>query len=726
MRLSLVCLVCLVCGATSALPPPVAEAAPPAGRRPIELGDYYRLESAGNPAISPDGSRVAFVRSFIVEAENRRHSEIWLAPSDGGPAVRLTSPAVSSSSPRWSPDGTLLAFSSQRKVPGSKEETSVWFLRLDRAGGEAFQIPGVAGTPIFSRDNRWIAFTKETPPGPKPRPEVLPEFERKIEERFKGRIFDWMQYRSDGRGYRPDPRDPMATPASELYVVAREGGVARRLTTLGFDVREPEWSPDSKSLVIVANSHQRDEYTYDRSDLWIVSLEGGPARRLTDDGYDHSAPAWSPDGRSLAFIRKQGLSTVLARKQTSGGSTDLFVMPAAGGTPRNLTAGWELLPGAPSWSPDGSSLYFTAGIGGQSHLFRVPAAGGKVEQVTRGERRLTGVGFSTAFDRLAYLSSDFNQPGEVMTARLRAGRPTGEQRLSHVNDALLGHLALARTERIGFTSRDGTPIEGWVVLPDGYDRTRRYPLILSIHGGPHGAYGADFSFMFQLLAAQGYLVVFTNPRGSTGYGEKFLWATWGGWGNLDSEDVLAGVDHAIARYAADSKRLGVTGYSYGGFLTNWLVATSNRFAAAVAGAGPSSWISDFATSDIPRSKESEFLGPPWDPRAREVLVRQSPVTRMGKASTPTMFIHGEDDYRVPIEQAEQMYLGLRKLRVPARFVRYPDTAHGGWTPWNTVHRYQQELTWWKKYLRGGSGPAVAGKESEGALGGTAAAPALAP
>jgi dipeptidyl aminopeptidase/acylaminoacyl peptidase len=230
----------------------------------------------------------------------------------------------------------------------------------------------------------------------------------------------------------------------------------------------------------------------------------------------------------------------------------------------------------------------------------------------------------------------------------------------------------------------------------------RVPLILAIHGGPHGAYGTEFSFYFQWMAANGYAVLYTNPRGSTEYGEKFLWATWGGWGGLDYEDVMAGVDHVLGRYPIDPKRLGVTGYSYGGFLTNWVITQTPRFAAAIVGAGISNWISDYGTADIPRTKESEFYGTPWEARGAETLLKWSPVMKAGSVVTPTLFVHGESDLRVPIEQGEQMYTALKKRKVPAMFIRYPDSYHGGWSPWNTVHRYHYEMAWWKKYLSGTS------------------------
>jgi dipeptidyl aminopeptidase/acylaminoacyl peptidase len=522
---------------------------------------------------------------------------------------------------------------------------------------------------------------------------TLTPAEQRLNERFKGRIYDWMNYRFDGRGYLKDPRDPGATPPEELYIVPRAGGAARQLTRLGVNVQQATWRPDGQAFVIVANAHQRDEYTYERSDLWTVDLQG-TVRRLTDDGYDHDSPVWSPDGRWIVFRRQLGLSEVIATRQNRGAPVDLYRMPAAGGPMENLTASWPLLPGSPSVSPDGRYLYFGAGVGGASHLFRLPLNGGPVEQITRGERRLAGFTLSAAFDRVAYVATTPTQPGEVFSARPDG---SGERRLSGLNQALLSEVALRPAERLSFRSTDGTEVEGWVIMPAAAG-AGKVPLILSIHGGPHGAYGYDFSFQFQLWAARGYGVLFTNPRGSTGYGEDFLWGTWGGWGLRDSEDVLAGVDHVVAHYPVDPDRLGVAGYSYGGFLTNWLITHSTRFAAAASGAGIANWVSDYGTADIPRTKESEFFGPPWEERSGRLLLDLSPVMHAEAAVTPTLFVHGESDLRVPIEQAEQMYLALKKRKVPARFVRYPDSYHGGWTPWNTVHRYSQELGWWEQWL----------------------------
>ena len=661
--------------------------------RPLELADFYRLKDVGSPAISPDGSRVAFVVTSVLEEENRRHSEVWLAPADGtSDAVRLTSPSFSASAPQWNADGSLLAFSSQRPGPDGSPSSGTWFLRMDRPAGEAFQLEGLGGTPIFSPDGARVAFTRPTPPSPPSEPVYDSEFERKTVERFDGRVYDWMNYRFDRRGYLPDPRDPSATPPRELYVLDAAGGTPRRLTDLGIDVQGPAWSADGTRLAFTADEFQRDEHSYERADVWTVDLDG-TVRRLTDDEFDYSDPSWSPDGSAVVVRGNESLDVVIREGRNRGAPNDLFVL--RGDERLNLTADWDYIPGAPVWGPDGY-VYFTGSIRGTSHLFRVSASGGVVQQITSGERRLGAFSFARDFGSMAYFATDPTDPGDVWTAR--RGDPS-QTRISAVNDELLSEISLSAPDVLEFDSPDGTRVQGWMLPARGHrPGGGPYPMILEIHGGPHGAYGYSFSFAHQLLAANGYMVLYTNPRASTGYGEDFRWGTWGGWGFNDYDDVMAGVDHAIASYDIDEARMGVTGYSYGGYLTNWVITHTDRFAAAIAGASISNWVSDYGVADIPRTKESEFFGPPWEERGLENLLRSSPIVHAKGVSTPTMFIHGEADHRVPIEEAEQMYVALRKQKVPARFVRYPESYHGGWTPWRTVHRLWIQLEWWEEWL----------------------------
>ena len=420
--------------------------------------------------------------------------------------------------------------------------------------------------------------------------------------------------------------------------------------------------------------------------------------RLTDDEMDYRSPAWSPDGEWIAARGTTGLDVVIRERWDHGAPTDIWLVSADGSERRNVTEHWDFIPGPPLWSPDGRWIYFMAGMGGNTHLFRIRPHGSSPQQLTHGDMRVRDVSFAADYLSFAYVAHRPTDPGQVHLAR-----PVDADEhatLTALNEELLGELDLREPEAIRYRSTDGTEVEGWVLPPVGYrpDEPDSWPLVLNIHGGPHGSYGNEFSFDRHLQSGAGYFVLYTNPRASTGYGETFRWGTWGSWGDEDYEDVMAGVDHVVETWPVDPERLGVTGYSYGGYLTNWIITQTDRFAGAVAGAGISNWMSDYAVADIPRTKESEFYGTPWEEEGLRNLLAASPIVHAAGVSTPTLFVHGESDHRVPIEEAEQMYVALQKQGVPARMIRYPDSYHGGWTPWRYLHRLYSTLQWWDRWL----------------------------
>jgi dipeptidyl aminopeptidase/acylaminoacyl peptidase len=536
-------------------------------------------------------------------------------------------------------------------------------------------------------------------PAPKVERQFASDFERRHEERFQGVQFDWLNFQRDGAPFPvPDPRDPTINPATEIFL-SENGGAWTSITKLGLQPGNVSWRPDSRAVVFTADAGYRDERRYGEPDLYTVSVPTGEVTRLTpDDGMNNNGPRYSPDGRWIAFVRSFSTNKIIAEKLNHGGPTDLYLMPAAGGEMKNLTSDWPLQAGTAIWSPDSRWIYFTAQTGGASHLFRVAASGGPVEQITKGERRISGLSFDRAMRRMSYTVGLLDALPEVHVADID-GR--NEKQLTRVHEPFLREVALSKGETVRFRSQDGTPIEGFLLYPANYSPSGGpYPMIVSSHGGPHSASGYDFDFKLQYFAANGYFVLETNFRSSTGYGDDFLWATWGAWGTKDGQDVMAGVDHVIANYPVDRNRVGHTGHSYGGFMTNWLITQyPDRLAAAISGAGITNWISDYGTADIARTKETEFFGYPWDEEPRNIMIRQSPLTYAGRVRTPTLFVHGEVDQRVPYEEAEQMYTALKKIGVPSKIIQYKDMPHGIRGHWNNVHRMLNELRWWEQYLK---------------------------
>ncbi|MGH7607783.1 MAG: LpqB family beta-propeller domain-containing protein, partial [Gemmatimonadales bacterium] len=475
-RWQIICAVAVL----TAHPPVLLSAQQP---RPWQAADYYRLTTVGDPQLSPDSRRVAFVVTTVVEDKDRRHNEIWMASTDGAaPPYRYTSPATEASNPSWSPDGSLLAFTSRRDVVAEDTEASddVWFLRTGAPGGEAFQIRGVHAMPTFSRDGRWLLYAWR---GPEPDSLKQQPWRNRVSptaitlgpdpKRFDGRVYTSIPIVADERGFIP-PRETRRP--SNLYVVPLAGGEPRRLTSGPFSQRDAAWAPDGATIAFVQDSTDTSEVrTQARPALYLVSVATGAIRPLPTGFVESTDPAWSPDGRTIAFACSAG----------RGQENDICVIPAGGGAARNLTREWSLDPGAPSWSPDGKTIYVSAATRGNVHLFAVPAAGGPVRQVTTGERQLRGFSRSADGRRLAYSASDITHPTELFVAN-RDGR--AERRLTSFNDSLLAAVALIPADTFWFTGVGGLKIQGWLMRPHGYQAGKRYPLVLSIHGGPHSNY----------------------------------------------------------------------------------------------------------------------------------------------------------------------------------------------------------------------------------------------
>ena len=688
-------------------PSPQARQQPAA--RALAIEDYYRIQSVGNPTISPDGRWVTYTVSTRVEEDNSTETQSWVVAADGAPKpARVLHYGRDVSGARWTTTGRL-EYVAERQTwsvePANLTAPPQLVQRAAQAGppaggrgGRGGRGGGRGGPAASSADGRWTARTVDREQ-PRPQPAAATDFERRHEERFKGAIFDWKDFQRDGQPF-PAP-DPTAGPGQRVEIQPAGGGEPKVLVDMDLRPGGLEWHPNGQMLVFTADPEWRNELKYTHPDLWTVSVDG-KLTRVTNDGHVHGDAGFSPDGRFLSYSRSFGTNMIIDQKLNHGGPRDIYVRPIGAnnevGEPINLTAKWDNDPGTVQWSPDSRFIYFSAGIGGESHLFRISVPAGQVEQVTKGPRRLNGISFDKAFTKIAYTVGEHHTPPDVYVAGIDG---SGERKLTDIHKDVVAEIALSKAERLQWKSNDGTVIEGWLMFPHGYDSAKGpYPMIVTSHGGPHSATGYTFDFKDQYFAANGYFVFDTNFRSSTGYGDAFKWATWGEWGNKDGQDVMSGIDYVLKRYPIDPKRVGHTGHSYGGFMTNWLITQyPDRFAAAISGAGISNWISDYGTADIYRTKETEFYGTPWDAEARERMIKQSPLTHAGRVKTPTLFVHGEVDQRVPYEEGEQMYFALKRRGVPSKMIQYAGQPHGIGGHWNNVHRMLNELKWWDKYLK---------------------------
>jgi dipeptidyl aminopeptidase/acylaminoacyl peptidase len=701
-----------------ALGAPLAAAAAqsPSGPRPFTPSDWYRVTTLSAPSLSPDGRLVAFTVTTVREADNRRHQEVWVVPGDGGQAMRYTAPGYESSNPRWSPDGRWLLFSSNR--PGSEGRT--WGLRMDQPGGEAVEIDSFPGGSLPA-SKRFVVTSEPIPADSGRRqgaddwrgmqPMARPPFGAITEpvdpRRFDGRHVTEMRYKANGRGFLPGPREAQVIRPSQLWVQPLDGSARRIVDTTRYSRRSPAVSPDGQWIAYLADPEmrpdslvqaiadsiaqlpydaKRDEAPRNDADIFVVAVAGGAPRRLTSANGNEGDLAWSPDGKWVSYV---SASTRTAPRR-------LYVVPASGGAATNLVGTWQYEPSDYWWTPSGQ-LMVGAAIGGRTGLFRLDPATKQMTELLGGRRRLNGFTTDERQTKIAYVSTSVTRPTELYIANADG---TGERKLTSFNEALNAEIEWPDAERFTYKSVGGLEIEAWLQKPAGYQPGRKYPLVLYIHGGPHSAYGEGWFDEFHNITGAGMFVLYTNPRGSSGYGADFTYSTRGRWGMEDFQDLMKAVDLAAARADVDSTRMGVTGGSYGGFMTAWVTTKTNRFKAAQADRMISNWWSWYGTSDAQGLTEFEFYGKPWE--NEKLYDELSPIRFVDKVRTPTLIVQSEEDHRTPMTDAEQWFMALKKQGVPVEFIRYPRSTHDlsrTGEPWLLVDRLGRLRQWFTHWLK---------------------------
>jgi dipeptidyl aminopeptidase/acylaminoacyl peptidase len=676
-------------------------------QRNITIEDLYKYKPVSHPRISPDGKRIAFVVTATEERNFKYRNSIWIVPVEGGEAQQFTAGPANAHSPAWSPDGQWLAFVSEREgdLSGKSEKDhkklgkgkpQVWIIPTN--GGEARQVTFMqhgASSPSWSPDGKRILFNSQVGPADeetedgKPLPKV--------------RVIDRLWYRLDGIGYIYERR-------SHLFLIDARGGEALQLTEDDWDDGDATWSPDGAHIAFTS-SRAEDRWRLPSPDVYTLAIDDGKAgelRCLTDGSLTCSVPSWSPDGSTLAFLA--------SRKLRSGGHTDIYTIAASADRKAATCLTWDFegsfqdwtnsdigdehLAPPPAWSSDGKTLYGLASHRGASRIFTFPTSGaGKQPQtLTPGEIQVRDFCIDRSAQQMALLIGNPTRVQEVFA------RPTAAsselRRLTSFNEEMLSEISLSAPEHFSYTGVDGWPMDGWVMKPRDFDPTKKYPLIVEIHGGPATQYGYGFFHEMQLLTTAGYVVLYTNPRGSIGYGRDFALAVRGAWGEKDSLDIMAGVDALLQQGYIDEQRMGVTGGSYGGFMTNWLISHNDRFKVAVTDRSVVNLASDFGSGDLGWTfADDELDTTPWEDL--EKYMRMSPITYVKNIHAPLLIIHSEQDLRCNIEQAEQLFAALKYMGREVLFVRFEAQSHGmsrGGHPKLRVERLKHILSWFEKHM----------------------------
>ena len=695
---------------------------PAAEKRPITETDMFKFVWTADPQISPDGKQVVYVRVTINEKKEGYDTALWIVPTDGSEPPRSFTSGPRDRSPRWSPDGTRLAFV---RAP-EKGDAQIYL--ISTRGGEAValtDLPQGAGNPVWSPDGKTISFeatanAKDLEKWRKQKQEKdkAQKDNEKDEKKDKGeeeresdvRVITRAIYRFNGGGFADRSH------LGHVWTVAvpADGGKApepKQVTSGPYGEGGQDWSPDSGTIYFVADRSPEPYYGEPENSLYAIPVRGGEHREVfrfqggLDDYYI------SPDGRWIAFT---GFAN--PDKPRSFNQSDLFVIGTEPGSQaRNLTASYDgdisegigsdqhpPRGGSPHplvWSRDGRSLYVVTTEQGRANLSRIDVATGAIQPLTHGDQEVVSFSATPDASRIALVLSTPTVLGDLYSLDTATGKLTA---IARPNQELFSQLNLTPPEEVVYKSFDGKEIHGFVQKPPDFDAKKKYPLILNIHGGPHSAYGYTFFHEMQWMAARGYVVIYPNPRGSSTYGQDFGNVIQYEFPGDDAKDLLAGVDEMVKRGIADPKRLGVTGGSGGGILTNWIVTQTDRFAAAAAQRSIADWSAFWYTADFTLFRPTWFRGAPWeDP---EDFARRSPITHITKVTTPLMLIEGEADFRTPPGAGgEQMFRALKYLKKPVVMVRFPDESHElsrSGKPWHRIERLRHIVAWMDKYLQG--------------------------
>jgi len=644
--------------------------------RSLQMDDTFKIKSVRSPSLSPDGKLLTYTVTTRNYEKNTSKTRIWMMATKGGDPIPMTAEAVSSRAPTFSRDGKRLYFVSAR----NEGKSQIWFLDLVN-GGEAQQLTDLdrgIGTINFSHDEKMLLLTL-TDPDP----------DKDSEEKWiKGKpwVIDRIQFKEDYTGYLDRRRE-------HIYVYDIESKKLTQVTSGDYDDSRPAWSPDGKTIAFVSNRTEEPDTNYNNS-IWLVDADntdkGKNLIQLTTSPGTENSPTWHPNGKTIAYV---SAPEVLGSHYATH---HLAVIGIHGGEPRFLTKELDRNVSGLEFSRDGKYIYFELDDSGENHIARIPSGGGGITRPISGKISASGYSLADNGALVARISTP-KLPGELFIAD-----EEGLRQLTHVNEEFFSQIKLGETEEIHFKSPDGLEIEGFITKPPSFNPAFLYPTLLLIHGGPVSQYSYSFSFEAQLFAANDYVVVRSNPRGSSGYGRDFCFALYQGDGEKDSPDVLAAVDHAIELGYADPDRLGVGGYSYGGILTNHIITQTDRFKGAVSGAGTGLDLANYGHDMYQRWWESES-GLPWE--TREFWDGVSPFDHIQNVTTPTLFACGEKDWNVPLQNSEQMYQALRRRGITTRLVVYPGEHHGGWTMPHQKDFLERRLAWYDQYVKGKTSPA---------------------